>query len=304
MNSRLPYAGVTISDDDVRAMFEARAAQADDAGVWDAVLADIATTHQVGAWRRRLGVPVVQPPAGRAILVGIAVLTILAVIAVAVGSSRSRPALPPPGVILDRSIPLESPLPPTRVVRVLRVAFEYRLPPGIDYARFGSMIEWVGQAALSPPDAAEPPYALNVTRGIVAANADTAWSHGNGRVRLRSDPAGLLEDIRGRTGLPLPAVATTVDGRPALTASSDAPGNNDLHFSERMEGLVDADYIWFKFPVRLTLVDVDGTTLLFMAWGRTSADLAEWLPTADAFIDSIHFLGRDDASPTPDTSSP
>jgi len=175
------------------------------------------------------------------------------------------------------------------IYRHLRVPFEYRLPPGIGYTRFGSMVEWVGQGALSA-DAAEPPYALNVTRGIVAANADTAWSHANGRVRLRSDPAGLLEDIRGRTGLPLSAVATTIDGRPALTASSEAPGSNDLHFSERMEGLADADYIWFKFPMRLTLVDVEGTTLLFMAWARTPEDLADWLPTADEFLDSIHFL--------------
>jgi hypothetical protein len=180
----------------------------------------------------------------------------------------------------------------SRMVRDLRVPFEYRLPEGIESHHFGSMIEWVGQGALSPPDAAEPPYALNVTRGIVAANADTAWSHGNGRVRLRTDPAGLLEDIRGRTGLPLPAVETTVDGHPALTASSDAPGNNDLHFSERMEGLSGEDYIWFKFPMRLTLVDVDGTTMLFVAWARTPADLADWLPTADAFLASIHFLDQ------------
>ena len=176
------------------------------------------------------------------------------------------------------------------VVRDLRVPFEYRLPPGIDQARFGSMIEWVGPTGPYHPEANEPPYAITVTRGIVAANADTAWSHATGRVRLRSDPEGLLEDIRDRTGLPLLAVATTVDGHPALNASSDAPGNNDLHFSERMEGLSGEDYIWFKFPMRLTLVDVDGTTMLFVAWARTPADLVDWLPTADEFLDSIHFI--------------
>jgi len=35
---------------------------------------------------------------------------------------------------------------------------------------------------------------------------------------------------------------------------------------------------------------VDGTTMLFVAWARTPADLADWLPTADEFLDSIHFI--------------
>jgi hypothetical protein len=176
------------------------------------------------------------------------------------------------------------------IVRDLRVPFEYRLPQGIESQHFASMIEWVGPTGPYHPEANEPPYAITVTRGIIAANADTAWSHATGRVRLRSDPEGLLADIRDRTGLPLPAAATTVDGHPALTAGSDAPGNNDLHFSERMEGLSGEDYIWFKFPMRLTLVDVDGTTMLFLAWARTPADLADWLPTADEFLDSIRFV--------------
>lgn len=186
----------------------------------------------------------------------------------------------------------------SRIVRDLRVPFEYRLPAEIDSQHFGSMIEWVGPTGRYQPEAAEPPYTNGVTRGIIAANADTPWSHATGRVRLRTDPAGLLEDLRSRTGLPLPAIATTVDGRPALTASSDQPGGNDLHFSERMEGLSGEDYVWFKFPMRLTLVDVDGTTMLFMAWARTPADLADWLPTADGFLDSIHFLDRAQATPS------
>jgi len=30
--------------------------------------------------------------------------------------------------------------------------------------------------------------------------------------------------------------------------------------------------------------------MLFLAWARTPADLADWLPTADEFLDSIHFI--------------
>jgi hypothetical protein len=42
--------------------------------------------------------------------------------------------------------------------------------------------------------------------------------------------------------------------------------------------------------MRLTLVDVDGSTMIIVAWARTADELADWIPTADAFIDSIHFI--------------
>jgi hypothetical protein len=277
MNRRLTLAEDAVSDDGIRAMFEARAARADDTGMADTVMVEIARTRQVGGWRRRLAAPAVQSPFARPLVLGVVLLAILALMAIAVGASRTPPRLPPTGEIHH-----------------LRPAFEYRLPPEIEArrTRFGSMIQWVGSFAPYDPAASEPPYAIGASRAIVVANADTAWSHGasGSRVRLGTTLEGLLEDIRDRSHLPLPAEHTSVDGRPALTARSDRSGANDLHFSEKMLGLSGDDYIVFRFPMRLTLVDVDGSTMIIVAWARTADELADWIPTADAFIDSIHFI--------------
>ena len=126
------------------------------------------------------------------------------------------------------------------------------------------------------------------------AYAMTAWGHGNdGRVRLRSAPAELLEDMDDLlVGVHLePATNSTLDGRPALTTRS-VPGmtsnHSDLHLGAKMTGL-SGDYIIMTAPYRLIVADIDGVTVLVQIWSQTEEDLAAWLPVAQQFVDSIQF---------------
>jgi hypothetical protein len=269
---------MTMDDDDIRAMFDRRAARGDSAGLVDAVMSRVAATDQHGAWRGRI--PTVRsawPLATRLAL--LAMIVIALVSALMMGIAAPRPANVPPDW-------------PTGRVDDLPRPFEYALPPGSALQPYSDrMVEWISAAAPGSPSESDPPYAQAVSRGVVIATAETAWSHGNGRVRLRTTPAALLEDLRGRTRLPLAASSTTVDGRPALTAMADPPGANDLHFTRSMEGLVGGTaYVIFTYPARITLVDIDGSTVVLLTWARSSADLAAFLPVADGFIDTIHFV--------------
>ncbi len=43
-------------------------------------------------------------------------------------------------------------------------------------------------------------------------------------------------------------------------------------------------------PSRLIVSEVDGSTIFIVIWARTAQELEAWLPIADEFVESIHFV--------------
>jgi hypothetical protein len=318
----------TVSEAEIGMLFERRAARADESGLAASVMASIADTRQTGGWRTWLPGSFGSLPT----LVRVGALLMVAILAItvafaAVGVSRPpREATGPTNAVRPSNLPTEptnevvrpsgvpSGLlndgvrpsgPPTGVVDLIR-HFEYTVPPGSKLSgpvMFGNtMVEWSSGSVAIDAEHPEAPHAVGVARGIIAASANTPWSHGNGRIRLRSVPAELLADLHDKAGVLLgPISESTLDGHPALVVDVRYPGVNDLHFRPQMEGLAGEDYIDLRLASRLIVVDVDGLTMLIDVWSRTPDDLATWLPTADAFIDSIHFLAPGE---TPQASKP
>jgi hypothetical protein len=303
-----------LTDADITMLFEQRAARADETGLAASVMASITNARQTGAWRTWFPGSLGSLPT----LVRVGALLMVAILAITVafaaaGVSRPpREVTEPTNAIRPSNVPTEPTNavrpagPPTGVVDHLIRHFEYTVPAGTKLSgpvRFGdTMVEWTSGSV--PVVAQDPnaPHTVGVGRGIVVASANTPWGHGNGRIRLRSVPAELLADLRDRAGIPLgPIAETTLDGHPALVVDVRYPGVNDLHFRPRMDGLAGEDYIDLTLASRLIVVDVDGLTMLIDVWARTPDDLATWLPTADAFIDSIHFLAPGE---TPQGSQP
>ncbi len=107
---------------------------------------------------------------------------------------------------------------------------------------------------------------------------------------LKTAPAELLADLRDNTGVHMGTIEETVlDGRPAWTAMLSGVGGYDIHVTGRMKGL-SGDFVILTIPSRLTVTEVDGTTVFILTWARTAADLDAWLPVADELVASIHFL--------------
>jgi hypothetical protein len=182
--------------------------------------------------------------------------------------------------------------------------FEYVIPAGsairrLDGGGVRELVKWVDGPDVAPvpsPDNVNPgmqPQPGHV-RGVILGSAEEAWSHGNnGRFMLRTAPAELLTDLRDTANVNMgPIHGTTLDGRPALTAMLSGVGGFDIHVTGRMMGL-SGNYVLLNIPSRLTVADVDGTTVFILTWARTAADLDAWLPTADELIASIHFLPAD-----------
>ena len=49
-------------------------------------------------------------------------------------------------------------------------------------------------------------------------------------------------------------------------------------------------YVGVTWPGRLTVTEVEGTTIFIFVWARTQQELDAWLPVADGFVGSIHFV--------------
>lgn len=188
--------------------------------------------------------------------------------------------------------------------------FEYAIP--VDSAMhvsgysFPEMVAWAGGpdtwdgATLDSADGTSQPHPSQV-RGVAIGRGGEAWSHGNGgRFMLRTAPADFLADLRDTANVPMgPIERTTFDGRAALTVMLPGTGGSDIHVTGRMQGL-SGTYVRVTMPSRLIVSEVDGTTIFVFIWARTAQELDRWLPVADEFVGSIHFLadpklGRDPA---------
>ena len=128
-------------------------------------------------------------------------------------------------------------------------------------------------------------------RGVVVGSAVEPWSHGaEGRFMLRTAPAEFLADLRDTAGSDMGVIsATRLDGRPALTATLVGTGGSDIHVTGRMLGPAGV-FVQVTMPSRLVVSEVDGSTIFILTWARTAQELERWLPFADEFVESIHFV--------------
>ena len=138
-------------------------------------------------------------------------------------------------------------------------------------------------------------------RGVLVVEATDVVTHPchvpsmNSRVDIGDAPTAFLDDMQAVAGLHLEEqVATTLDGRPAVSAialGSDC-GTADIHLAHSPMSWVRLDV-----PSRLIVAEVAGSTVLVQAWAGTPDGLDAWLPIAQEFIDSIHFLEPSECRP-------
>jgi hypothetical protein len=137
------------------------------------------------------------------------------------------------------------------------------------------------------------------SRGILVADVTSVWVHGcppsASYLPVGGEGASaFLTDVQAMGGLDFEDLTVTkVDGHQAIEAlslSSGRCGVDDIH----IEGLPSfEDYIDLGIPSRLTVADIDGRSILVQVWAGSEFDLEEFLPIADEFIDSIHFVDQD-----------
>ena len=193
----------------------------------------------------------------------------------------------------------EDPTPKELQTRFFR-HFEYTIP--VDSAMhvsdnsFPEMVAWAGGpdtwegATIDNADGTSQPHPHQV-RGIVIGRGGAAWSHGNdGRFMLRTAPAEFLADLRDIANVPMgPIERTTLDGWAALTVMLPGTGGTDIHVTGGTLGL-SGEYVRVTMPSRLIVSEVDGAAVFVYIWARTAEELDRWMPIADEFVASIHFL--------------
>lgn len=273
------------TDAAIKAMFDHRARRADAVDLRGPILTATSSQRQRGRWRVLL--PVLVPPR----LTRVLVLALIAAAFVAlgvVGSGALRGDLPPV-------------LTPTATAAGFERPFEYAIPPDSTIrssvgARRREVFAWVdgpilpfGAESIEPYGGQNP---AGNARGIIIASAEQAWSHGNsGRFMLRTAPSEFITDLRDTASVPMGSIdETTLDGRPALTTMLPGTGGTDIHVRGPITGLSLDNYVLVNLPSRLIVADIDGTTVFLLIWARTDADLLAWMPVADEFVDSIHFV--------------
>ena len=112
------------------------------------------------------------------------------------------------------------------------------------------------------------------------------------RIAIRRTPAEFLEDMQRIAGLNFSdPVEGTFDGRPALfterTAESRTCGS-DLHSGAG----IGSELVDIGSAGRSIVLDVDGRLIFIDVWADTDDGLAEWLPIASEFVNSIQFMSR------------
>jgi hypothetical protein len=222
---------------------------------------------------------IVRSPVARAFMVSLLILVLVALALAGAGVLR--------------------PDPKTTATAAFIRPFEYELPPGSlirPSAELGSLVSWVRAPEGGPSPSilivnAQQPADADL-RGIIVGSGEHAWSHSaSGRFLLRTEPAGFLADLRDTAQVPMGAITeTTLDRRPAMTTDLPGTGGSDIHVNGNMPGLAIGTYALVTLPSRLIVADVDGTTVFILIWARTETDLQTWMPEADAFVRSIHFL--------------
>jgi hypothetical protein len=272
-----------VSDAAIASMFDRRARRSDGADLRSSILAATASAPQVRRWRLEMSA-LVSTRMQRLLVVGLIVIALAALALIGSGAFRQ-----------DR-------IPKATTEWFLR-PFEYAIPaasalrPAADGPHYDA-IAWVEGGNFPRGINEDPPYGGQLpgsggVRGIIVATGEHAWSHGTeGRFFLRPAPAEFIADLRDTAGVDMgPVAEATLDGRPALTTMITGPGGNDIHVDGPITGLTFGHlFVLLTPPTRLIVTEVDGETIFVLIWARTLDDLNAWMPVADEFIASIHFL--------------
>lgn len=289
------------TDAAIKAMFDQRARRADAADLRRQILAVTDLERQDRNWSFWLPL---RAPQGmlRGLVLALIAAAIVATTFVGVAALRTAPLPPPP------TLPAATPaVTPTATPRVATgVATDFIRPFKYSSLPSGTMrltaiqreiVTWISGADIpARTDLREPPPegtpAPGWAGGVVVGSAETAWSHGgkSGRFMLRTAPAEFLADLRDTAGVSMSdMVSTTLDDRPALSVDLPGTGGTDIHVNGPIDGL-SRDYVMVNVPARLIVADIDGATVFVLIWGFTKSELDTWLPIADEFVKSIHFI--------------
>jgi hypothetical protein len=291
--ARLPR----VTDAAIAAMFERRSRRGDGAGLRDLILTATTTTAQERRWypRNRTRFP---RPIAYAFIAALLVLAIVALALIAAGAFRH-----------------DSAPTPTQTAEWFVRPFEYAIPAGsglrpVADGPHRDVIGWVEDSDGPPAHSADPLLGgvtpdfggqrpeSGIARGIIVGSGEKAWSHAGDRFFISPTPAAFIADLRDRSGVAMgPIVETSLDGRPALTTVLAGTASNDIHVDGSITGLNFGPFVLVNNPARLTVTEVDGETIFILIWARTTTDLDAWMPVADRFVDSIHFLPQVDPSP-------
>jgi hypothetical protein len=267
------------SDIAIRAMFDRRARRAEAFDLRPAILAATQAQPQVRGWRMRLALPAL-PSVPRLLVLVLLAIAIIGIGLLGIGMLRREAR--PEGVAADFIRPFE--------YGASADSSLHRVP-----GRAPEFVEWVAGPTLPPipgdqsgsgrhPDPTQ-------ARGVFVGSGLVAWAHGTDRrFVLRTAPAEFLTDLRDMAHTPMGRIeATTVDGRPALAVVLPGTGGSDIHLTGPMTGL-SRDYVLVNLPARLTVLEIDRRTVFILSWARSPADLDAWLPVADGFVSTFHFL--------------
>jgi hypothetical protein len=278
-----------ITDAAIASMFAQRARRADASDLRGPILTATMSVEQHGTWQSRFRT-IARPGRARGPVLVFIALTLAALAVVATGALRSD-------------------LPPKSTTTGFVPRFEYIIPIGSDLrpsagGPTSQIIAWI--AGPEPRSTTSDPRLYGDQQpetgslgGIIVAAGKSPWSHSaSGRFLLRTTPAGFLDDLRATAEVPMGEVAeTTLDGRPAIAARLLASASNDIHVTGSTTGLTGGGgFVLLNGPARITVAEVDGWTLFILAWARTDEDLDAWMPTADVFISSMHFLPEEGPS--------
>lgn len=272
---------IPTTDTAIASMFDRRARGADGSELRDSILQATRALPQARRWR--IGHPAVsRARVGRVLLFAL-VATALGVLVV-VGSGALRRDQAPKETAVWFVRPFEYSIPAGSALR-----------PAVD-GPHRDVAAWVEGPDLPPQPSAETLYGGQLPgsgnlRGIIVASGEHAWSHsGTGRFFLRTAPAEFIADLRDTAAVAMdPIVRTALDGRAALTTVLRG-GGTDIHLGDPITGLTARGFVLISLPTRLTVSEIDETTVFILVWARTSDDLVRWMPVADQFVASIDFL--------------
>ena len=269
------------TDATIREMFDRRARRGDAEDLRAVILAATADEGQLRGWQSVLRSIL---PSGPARVLVLALVTTAAVAAGVIGSGAVRVDPGPRATAATFVRPFDYVAPADGSIR-------------LSLGGRGAMVAWVSGPDFPPEpstdgfNAGQQPFPSQ-RRGIIVGSAEAAWGHGgSGRFTLKTDPRAFLTDLRDIAGVQMSDItATTLAGKPALTATLSGVGGTDIHVSGSMQGLTTGNFAMLNNPSRLTVADIDGVTVFVLVWARTAEDLDAWLPEADGFIGTFRFL--------------
>ena len=281
MNQQTP-----LTADAIRSALARRASRGSPGELLEQILATTEVTTQRGQ-RLRISTWSGFRPAMAAAAVAVVVLGIVIGLA---GMTKSPDTAASPSPTPAPASPSPSPAGSGRASTFVR-PFDYAIPAGLALAdpvfneHIYELFEEGSNPGWGPADGLP-----REGHGVTVVSAETPLVHGTpARVPIRTKPQDFLEDLRTighvNIGEPSPAL---LDGRPALVVTVEGPGL-DFHYGPGLSTDVGLDV-----GSRIIVADVDGITIVVVIWATDEDDMAAWLPTATALVDSMTFapVGR------------